>query len=910
MAKGNKKYRVGKSKIQGEGVFAKKSLSPGEIVGRVHTIKKLYTDYDFTELGRKHNHSDTPNAQSVRFGDKRYLMAIEPIEKGEELVSDYRNQQDLEQPDEDFEKADNGGWLSKYENGGEYLGTTNVGRNYSPAWGGQFEDGGTLQPPMAGAVQTVPMAQTGTKQSLKDSLNLSSFLNKKFEPSISFMPRVNLSRLPDEFGINVIPGTSFTASPTERLSLNVDVDAPFMVSKRGVQGLDENNAFNYNIGADYQLGKNDYLGLNYDNNQGANLTYRHTIGNRKKKKAEAGTSLPGSVGFTYARTQDIPSEGPYAKKTLPSAQNGQEMSFYQHGLDWTPKNISEDGSEIPMAQEGKSVKKGSTAKGKTKQTNTTNKKQDKASDLNQKALNAVLSKLPWNQPVSKKPIEVQKDDRYRGDIRTNFNIKSNEQVLNEARSRARQAEKKVQKLINYKNYNEKVARRAVQNKTAAGERDLKEIERVETRAAAHPDFKPGIGWGQMQALSEAGDIRSRLLKGANLFTNTGNPVIDLATGIVTAPAKALVNLTTNAAQRYLNPENSVAQNLANLGWDLFDLIPFQMAKGFGNTTQHVIKEGITPIGYDAFGALAAPVRSILPNSWKYQPKMFAGKNRFAAWDVYTGRAAPDPSVFTRNVDGTLSINNFRLQREILDEAKNYPKNRFATAQIEDNLNFGGVHGNGMITKGVDDQGRTFMDFTDTWDIQPLKSFKSLPKPIRNFEASSLLDEGQPFKLRNRVYYDDAGNYFDDAGNKLIDEVETFPKSGDLPEGLDVNFVSTPGIVGQSQLKNIDDWNNATVGKYIIGGLTGSGLTLGPLLKHTIDESNRLKEARREEEWKDSGYEKITNEMMYDYFDTEKKKQGGVLKVNQQDEKTVQHLDQLLNFTNKPKAKNGWLDKYQ
>jgi len=34
-------------------------------------------------------------------------------------------------------------------------------------------------------------------------------------------------------------------------------------------------------------------------------------------------------------------------------------------------------------------------------------------------------------------------------------------------------------------------------------------------------------------------------------------------------------------------------------------------------------------------------------------------------------------------------------------------------------------------------------------------------------------------------------------------------------------------------------------------------------------------------------------------------------VNQQDEKTVQHLDQLLNFTNynKPKAKNGWLDKY-
>jgi hypothetical protein len=37
----------------------------------------------------------------------------------------------------------------------------------------------------------------------------------------------------------------------------------------------------------------------------------------------SGMSSPGSVGFTYARTAGAaPSEGPYAKKTLPSAQNG------------------------------------------------------------------------------------------------------------------------------------------------------------------------------------------------------------------------------------------------------------------------------------------------------------------------------------------------------------------------------------------------------------------------------------------------------------------------------------------------------------------------------------------------------------------------------------------------------------
>jgi len=107
------------------------------------------------------------------------------------------------------------GWLDKYENGGEYLGTTNVGRNYSPAWGGQFQMGGYVYP------------------------------------------------------VNYVP------------------------------------------------------------------------------QAQMGASLPGATGMMYARTNNpAPSEGPYAKKTLPSAQNGQEMSFYQHGLDWTPRNISKNGSVV------------------------------------------------------------------------------------------------------------------------------------------------------------------------------------------------------------------------------------------------------------------------------------------------------------------------------------------------------------------------------------------------------------------------------------------------------------------------------------------------------------------------------------------------------------------------------------
>ena len=61
---------------------------------------------------------------------------------------------------------------------------------------------------------------------------------------------------------------------------------------------------------------------------------------------QGGGNIPGSIGFTYARTKGIPSEGPYAKKTMPSAQNGKEMQYYREGLDWKPKTISREGSVI------------------------------------------------------------------------------------------------------------------------------------------------------------------------------------------------------------------------------------------------------------------------------------------------------------------------------------------------------------------------------------------------------------------------------------------------------------------------------------------------------------------------------------------------------------------------------------
>lgn len=73
---------------------------------------------------------------------------------------------------------------------------------------------------------------------------------------------------------------------------------------------------------------------------------------------QMGGSMPGAVGFMYARTQNpAPSNGKYTKKTQASAQNGQEMKFYQDGLDFKPKSISQNGNWLekyatePMRQD-------------------------------------------------------------------------------------------------------------------------------------------------------------------------------------------------------------------------------------------------------------------------------------------------------------------------------------------------------------------------------------------------------------------------------------------------------------------------------------------------------------------------------------------------------------------------------
>jgi hypothetical protein len=257
-------------------------------------------------------------------------------------------------------KAEEGGWLDKYEQGGLVLkqktkdnyGTKpNVnddkatypdgfvgweyditGRNYSPAWGGQFKDGGNLMPAMAGANQTVPMAQNGL-----------TFL----EPTSKKLPKGY-----------VIP---FNTPSTElAMSIGGEQGEPaylipsFKYGKPLKDPVDEFRKTGEHLGGPFKT---------YQEADEWERTVRHpyvekgqsipTPLKRWGKDFQMGGSLPGAVGFTYARTVGAaPDNGPYAKKTKASAQNGQEMKYYQAGLDFKPKTISQDGSEIPVDPNG------------------------------------------------------------------------------------------------------------------------------------------------------------------------------------------------------------------------------------------------------------------------------------------------------------------------------------------------------------------------------------------------------------------------------------------------------------------------------------------------------------------------------------------------------------------------------
>jgi len=264
-------------------------------------------------------------------------------------------------------------WLDKYEQGGLVLkkktkdnygkqgnyndaqasvgpnfvgaGWNTKGRNYSPAWGGQFQNGGNLH-----------------NKAWVDSVNNANmdkdFVQRYYDKNNPPAP-IHLSQTPSgEMSTHYMADADNMVFPTV---VNPKTFNPLDVYTQPgkLQYLDKPGpVVDRRTAVDYARRTGEYI--NFKNEQDAqwysNNGYKKgtdVLNSIDKGKAynnpnyAMGGGIPGAVGFTYARTAgSAPANGKYTKKTLASAQNGQEMKFYQEGLDFKPKSISKNGKKV------------------------------------------------------------------------------------------------------------------------------------------------------------------------------------------------------------------------------------------------------------------------------------------------------------------------------------------------------------------------------------------------------------------------------------------------------------------------------------------------------------------------------------------------------------------------------------
>ena len=222
-----------------------------------------------------------------------------------------------------YKLKENGGWLDKYEDGGELNyndsnasagpgfqgdGYSNVGRNYSPAWGGQFKDGGPV------------------KRFMQPTETFKNFGYNPKEKGLSTEYSTSIGG----------PGEVYLVPGYRQGRLLDDPEATF-------------NMYGEHLGGPFKTvqAAEDFAQLRHKYvEQNKNLPAPF-----KTRDYAMGGSIPGAVGFTYARTGSIPSNGKYAKKTKASAQNGTEMEYYQNGLDWKPRSMAKGGEVVPGENE-------------------------------------------------------------------------------------------------------------------------------------------------------------------------------------------------------------------------------------------------------------------------------------------------------------------------------------------------------------------------------------------------------------------------------------------------------------------------------------------------------------------------------------------------------------------------------
>jgi len=298
-----------------------------------------------------------------------------------------------------------GGWLDKYNDGGpvqenynDYSvsapegfqgdGYSNVGRNYSPAWGGQFKEGGPIyttnpKDPRLQAYKDSsilynnyvkqysakgknrPLTKEETKLAIKQTANPRAdfpdmkVLNVKGSNKVKKRHYMDSddSNVIDDLVHPIIKPTGFYLHDSNFWDRNVNeiykkptqpvIYRPEPTPQSTIDFMEGNYAqepiteIPQSQVSAYGEVVDPRTGYTHMTRQGSPM---YPLVGQNVPEMAMGGSMPGAVGFMYARTNDpAPSNGKYAKKTKASAQNGIKTNSFQDQKKFTEDYMSSPG---------------------------------------------------------------------------------------------------------------------------------------------------------------------------------------------------------------------------------------------------------------------------------------------------------------------------------------------------------------------------------------------------------------------------------------------------------------------------------------------------------------------------------------------------------------------------------------
>ena len=277
-------------------------------------------------------------------------------------------------------------------------GYSNVGRNYSPAWGGQFQMGGNVYPvnyvPQAqggmsmpgsvgfsyartqgipyngpGAKKTMASAQEGVKLDMYGAPITAIEVNDPSSNRTSYDARTNRMILGSDTNAEnrdkAIAHENYHASQYADNRMNYDIahhtDNEQWARMQKQPAMTSNNEGWSNY-YDRKPREKDDLVNNFINNSDFLKNYTNTV---KQGSPSAANDIIFNTVYDKTNTDKAlylnpgTSEGEaqrYEDTGIRSFQNGGEMRYYQNGLDWKPKSISRDGGWLNQYEDGGIVK--------------------------------------------------------------------------------------------------------------------------------------------------------------------------------------------------------------------------------------------------------------------------------------------------------------------------------------------------------------------------------------------------------------------------------------------------------------------------------------------------------------------------------------------------------------------------